>query len=43
MTPYRCEEALTLLRETGRALERTFNRRLVAEDLFFRLREEVLG
>jgi len=40
VTPNRCEEALVLLREAGRALERTYNRRLLAEDLFFRLREE---
>ena len=42
MTAYRCEEALALLKEAGLALERTFNRRLLAEDLFFRLKEEVL-
>jgi DNA polymerase-3 subunit delta' len=42
MTAYRAESALTLLKETGRALERTFNRRFLAEDLFFRLKEEAL-
>jgi DNA polymerase-3 subunit delta' len=39
-TPARCENALLLLKQAGRSLERTFNRRLLAEDLFFRLREE---
>jgi DNA polymerase-3 subunit delta' len=43
LTPYRCEEALTLLKQAGRELERTFNRRLLAEDLFFRLKEEALS
>jgi DNA polymerase-3 subunit delta' len=43
LTPYRCEEALGLLRQAGRELERTFNRRLLAEDLFFRLKEEALS
>jgi len=42
MTAYDAESALRLLGETGRALERTFNRRLLAEDLFFRLKEEAL-
>ena len=39
---WRSEEAISLLGQTGRALERTFNRRLMAEDLFLRLRREVL-
>jgi len=43
MTAYRCEEAIGLLKDTGRALERTYNRRLLAEDLFFRLKEETLA
>jgi hypothetical protein len=38
-TPARCENALLLLKQAGRSLERTFNRRLLAEDLFFRLEE----
>ena len=38
-TPDGCEEALRMLSQAGRELERTFNRRLLAEDLFFRLRE----
>lgn len=42
LTPYRCEEALAMLGNTGRALERTLNRRLLAEDLFFKFKEEVL-
>ena len=40
ISPARCENALLLLKQAGRSLERTFNRRLLAEDLFFRLREE---
>lgn len=43
LTPYRCEEAIGLLKQAGRELERTFNRRLLAEDLFFRLKEEALS
>jgi DNA polymerase-3 subunit delta' len=42
-TPYRCEESLALLKQTGRALERTYNRRILAEDLFFRLKEGGAG
>ncbi len=42
-TPYRCEEALERLRDAGRALERTYNRRILAEDLFFRLKEGALA
>lgn len=42
-TPYRCEEALGLLRQAGRSLEKTINRRLLAEDLFFRMKEEALA
>jgi DNA polymerase-3 subunit delta' len=40
---WRSEEAISLLGQTGRALERTFNRRLMAEDLFLRLKREVLN
>lgn len=40
---YRCEEALSLLRQAGRSLERTLNRRLLAEELFFRIKEEALA
>ncbi len=43
VTPYRCEEALAWLQQAGRALERTYNRRLLAEDLFFKLKEEALA
>ncbi len=43
MTAYRCEEALGMLKGLSRALEHTYNRRLLAEDLFFRLKEEVLA
>ncbi|MBI5190873.1 MAG: DNA polymerase III subunit delta' [Nitrospirae bacterium] len=42
-TGYRCEETLGLLRQAGRSLERTMNRRLLAEDLFFRIKEEALA
>lgn len=43
VSAYRCENALVMLGETGAALERTFNRRLMAEDLLFRMREETLA
>ncbi len=43
MSQSRLEEGMSMLSQTGRALERTFNRRLMAEDLFFRLKEEVLA
>ncbi len=39
---WRSEEAIILLEQTGAALTRTFNRRLTAEDLFLRLKTEVL-
>ena len=42
MTAGRAEAALALLKEAGKAVERTFNRRLLTEDLFFKLREEAL-
>jgi len=42
MTAGQAESALVLLTETGRSLEKTFNRRLVTEDLFLRLREDAL-
>jgi len=42
-TAYRCEAALLMLGGAGRSLERTYNRRLMAEDLFFRIREEALA
>ncbi len=40
---WRSEEAIILLEQTGAALMRTFNRRLTAEDLFLRLKAEILG
>ncbi|MGA2192413.1 MAG: hypothetical protein ABSG42_03440, partial [Nitrospirota bacterium] len=43
LSPYRCEEALMLLRQAGQSLDRTFNRRFLAEELFFRFKEEVLA
>lgn len=42
-TAYGCELALDMLGGAGRSLERTYNRRLMAEDLFFRIREDVLA
>jgi DNA polymerase III subunit delta' len=39
----RCEDAIGLLSALGRSLERTFNRRLLAEETFLRVREEVLA
>jgi len=39
----RCEGALGLLSALGRSLERTFNKRLLAEETFIRVREEVLA
>jgi len=39
----RCEGALALLSSLGRSLERTYNRRLLAEETFIRVREEVLA
>ncbi len=38
-----CENALELLAGLGRSLERTFNRRLLAEETLFRVREDVLA
>lgn len=43
MSPGRCEGALELLGRLGRSLERTFNRRLLAEETLFRVREDVLA
>jgi len=40
MTARGAEVALACLQETGRAFGRTYNRRILAEDLFFRLKEE---
>ena len=40
---WRSEEAIILLEQTGAALRRTFNRRLTAEDLFLRLKTEILS